>query len=79
MKGAIDEPDALKVKSFYESIPGLTWQPIAFPFPYIQDAQFSCTKVSQLTKLVQYATNDDALHELRDIVQIICNTLDWER
>ena len=36
-------------------------------------------KVSQLTKLVQYATNDDALHELRDIVQTICNTLDWER
>ena len=76
---AIDEPVALQVKSFYESIPGLTWQPYAFPFPYIQGAQFCCTKVAQLTKLVQYATNDDALHELRDIVQTICNTLDWER
>ena len=76
---ALDEPIALQVKSFYESIPGFTWQPIAFPFPYIQDAQFSCTKVSQLTKVIQYATNDDALDELRDIVQSICNTLDWER
>ena len=76
---AIDEPVALQVKSFYESIPGLTWQPYAFPFPYVQGVQFCCTKVAQLTKLVQYATNDDALHELRDIVQIICNTLDWER
>jgi len=76
---AIDEPVALQVKSFYESIPGLTWQPYAFPFPYVQGVQFCCTKVAQLTKLVQYATNDDALHELRDIVQTICNTLDWER
>ena len=73
---ALDEPIALQVKSFYESIPGFTWQPIAFPFPYIQDAQFSCTKVSQLTKLIQYATNDDALNELREIVQTLCNTLD---
>ena len=78
-QAALDEPTALRVKAFYESIPGFTWQPIAFPFPYIQDAQFSCTKVSQLTKVIQYATNDDALDELRDIVQSICNTLDWER
>lgn len=76
---AIDEPDALNVKSFYESIPGLTWQPYDFPFPYIQDVQFCCTKVSQMTKVIQYATNDDALDELRGIVQSICNTLDWER
>ena len=76
---AIDEPVALQVKSFYESIPGLTWQPYAFPFPYVQGVQFCCTKVSQLTKLIQYATNDDALHELRAILQTICNTLDWER
>ena len=76
---AIDEPVALQVKSFYESITGLTWQPYAFPFPYVQGVQFCCTKVSQLTKLIQYATNDDALDELRDIVQTLCNTIDWER
>jgi len=76
---AIDEPVALATKAFYESIPGLTWQPYAFPFPYIQGVQFCCTKVSQLTKVIQYATNDDALDELRGIVQSICNTLDWER
>ena len=76
---AIDEPVALATKAFYESIPGLTWQPYDFPFPYIQDVQFSCTKVSQFTKVIQYATNDDALHELRAIVQTLCNTLDWER
>ena len=76
---AIDESVALQVKSFYESIPGLTWQPYAFPFPYVQGVQFCCTKVAQLTKLIQYATNDDALHELRDIVQTLCNTLDWDR
>ena len=76
---ALDEPIALQVKSFYESVPGLTWQPYAFPFPYIQGVQDCCTKVSQLTKLIQYATNDDELHQLRDIVQTLCNSLDWER
>jgi len=76
---ALDEPVALQVKSFYESILGLTWQPYNFAFPYVQNVQYCCTKVSQLTKLIQYATNDDALHELRDIVQTLCNTLDWER
>jgi len=76
---ALNEPVALATKAFYESIPGLTWQPYEFPFPYIQDVQFSCTKVSQFTKVIQYATNDDALHELRSIVQTLCNTLDWER
>ena len=76
---AIDEPVALATKAFYESIPGLTWQPYSFPFPYIQDVQFSCPKVSQFTKVIQYATNDDALDELRSIVQTICNTLDWEK
>lgn len=76
---ALNEPVAIATKAFYESIPGLTWQPYDFPFPYIQDVQFCCTKVSQMTKVIQYATNDDALDELRAIVQSICNTLDWER
>ena len=76
---ALDESVALATKAFYESIPGLTWQPYAFPFPYVHGVQFSCTKVSQMTKVIQYATNDDALGELRDIVQTLCNTLDWER
>ena len=70
---------ATQIRDFYYSIPGLTWQPIDFPFPYVKDAQFSCTKVSQFGKLIQYAVNDDALHELRSIVQTLCNTLDWER
>ena len=76
---ALDEPVALATKAFYESIPGLTWQPYAFPFPYVNGVEFCCTKVSQMTKVIQYATNDDALVELRDIVQTLCNTLDWER
>ena len=76
---ALDEPVALATKAFYESIPGLTWQPYSFPFPYVHGVQFCCTKVSQMTKVIQYATNDDALGELRDIVQTLCNTLDWER
>ena len=76
---ALDEPVALATKAFYESIPGLTWQPYAFPFPYVQGVEFCCTKVSQMTKVIQYATNDDALGELRDIVQTLCNTFDWER
>lgn len=76
---ALDEPVALATKAFYESIPGLTWQPYAFPFPYVNGVEFCCTKVAQMTKVIQYATNDDALVELRDIVQTLCNTLDWER
>ena len=75
----IGEPTAIAVRDFYYSIPGLTWQPIQFPFPYVKDTQFSCTKVSEITKLIQYAINDDAISELRDIMQTICNTLDWER
>ena len=71
--------NAIQIRDFYYSIPGLTWQPIDFPFPYVKDAQFSCTKVSQFGKLIQYAVNDDALHELRSFVQTLCNTLDWER
>ena len=70
---------AIQVRDFYYSIPGLTWQPIDYPFPYVKDSQFSCTKVSQFGKLIQYAVNDDALHELRSVVQTLCNTLDWDR
>lgn len=75
----IGEPTATAVRDFYYSIPGLTWQPMEFPFPYVKDPQFCCTKVSEITKLIQYANNDDATGELRDIIQTLCNTLSWER
>ena len=76
---AIDNPLALEVRDFYESILGLTWQPYGFPYPYVRNAEYSCTKVSQMSKLVSYAINDDSLHELRDIVKTLCFTLDWDR
>lgn len=70
---------ATKTMDFYKSIPGFTWQPIDFDFPLVSNPHFSCTKVAQMKKLVQYATNDGELDTLKDIVQSICNAVDWEK
>ena len=64
---------------FYKSIPGFTWQPVDFDFPLVSNPHFCCTKVAQMKKLVQYATNDGELETLKDIVQALCNSVDWEK
>lgn len=76
---ACNDQDAINTMNFYRSIPGLTWQPIGFPFPLVQNAHFTCTKVTQMKKLVSYAINDDALDVLKNIVQTLCNSVDWEK
>jgi hypothetical protein len=76
---ACGDVDAINTMNFYKSIPGLTWQPISFPFPLVTNPHFTCTKVAQMKKLVSYATNDDALDTLKDIVQTLCNSVDWEK
>ena len=70
---------AIKTMDFYKSVPGFTWQPIDFDFPLINNPHFCCTKVAQMKKLVQYATNDGELDTLKDIVQALCNSVDWEK
>lgn len=70
---------AINTMNFYQSIPGFTWQPIDFSFPLISKPHFCCTKVAQMKKLVQYAINDDELDTLQNIVQTICNSVDWEK
>ena len=73
------EEDAITVMDFYKSIPGLTWQPVDFPFPLVSQAQYCCTKVSQFSKLIKYAINDDSLDELRQMIITLCQTVDWDR
>jgi hypothetical protein len=73
------EKDAIAIMNFYKSIPGLTWQPVDFPFPLVSQAQYCCTKVSQFSKLIKYAINDDSLEELRQMIITLCQTVDWER
>ena len=73
------EEDAITVMNFYKSIPGLTWQPVDFPFPLVSQAQYCCTKVSQFSKLIKYAINDGSLEELRQMIITLCQTVDWER
>ena len=73
------EEDAITVMNFYKSIPGLTWQPVDFPFPLVSQAQYCCTKVAQFSKLIKYAINDGSLEELRQMIITLCQTVDWER
>lgn len=70
---------AINTMKFYQSVPGFTWQPIDFSFPLVSKPHFCCTKVAQIKKLVQYAINDDELDTLKNIVQTICNSVDWEK
>lgn len=73
------DESAINTMNFYLSIPGFTWQPIDFSFPLVSNPHFSCTKVAQMEKLIQYATNDGELDALRNIVQTLCNAVDWEK
>lgn len=73
------DQSALNTMNFYKSIPGFTWQPIDFSFPLVPNPHFSCTKVSQMEKLVQYAINDGELDTLQTIVQTLCNSVDWDK
>jgi len=73
------EEEAITVMDFYKSIPGLTWQPVDFPFPLVPQAQFCCTKVSQFSKLIKYAINDGSLEELRQMIITLCQTVTWDR
>lgn len=73
------EEDAITVMNFYKSIPGLTWQPVDFPFPLVSQAQYCCTKVSQFSKLIKYAINDGSLEELRQMIITLCQTVTWDR
>jgi hypothetical protein len=73
------DDSAINTMNFYLSIPGFTWQPIDFSFPLVSNPHFSCTKVAQMEKLIQYATNDGELYALQNIVQTLCNAVDWEK
>jgi len=70
---------ATKTMDFYKSIPGFTWQPVDFDFPLVNNPHFCCTKVAQMKKLVSYAINDGELDTLKDIVQALCNSVDWAK
>jgi len=70
---------ATKTMNFYQSIPGFTWQPINFAFPLVSNPHFTCTKVAQMKKLISYAINDGEESTLQNIVQTLCNSVDWEK
>lgn len=75
---ACGDQAAINAMEFYKSIAGFTWQPIEFPFHLVKNPQFTCTKVSQMKQLVSYAINDGELDSLREIVQTICNSVEWD-
>ena len=73
------EEISIDTMNFYKSIPGYTWQPVAFQFPLVVNPRFCTTKVREMKKLIGYAINDDMLEDLRGIVTTIVNTVDWDR
>ena len=75
---ALGESLSVDLVNLYESILNLTWQPINYPFPSVKNPKYSITKVAQMKKLLTYAINDDEVDGLRDIIQTICNSVDWE-
>lgn len=74
----LGEESAVLTEKFYNSIKGLTYQPIDHPFPLISEANYSCTKVRDMGKLIKYAVNDDKLDMLELIVQTVCNSVNWD-
>lgn len=75
---ACGDQSAINAMEFYKSIAGFTWQPIEFPFHLVKNPEFTCTKVNQMKQLVSYAINDGELDTLREIVQSICNSVEWD-
>ena len=75
---ALGESLSVDLVNLYESILNLTWQPINYPFPSVKNPKYSITKVAQMKKILSYAINDDEVDNLRDIIQTICNSVDWE-
>ena len=76
---ALGDKLAIDLEKLYLSIPNLTWQPINYAFPLVKDPKYTITKVAQMKKLLSYAINDDEVHSLRDIIQAICNTVQWKK
>ena len=74
---ALGDSMSISLQNLYLSIPNLTWQPISFPFPLVKNPKYTITKVAQLKKLLSYAINDDEVDTLKDIIQTICNSVDW--
>jgi len=75
---ALGESLSVDLVKLYESILNLTWQPINYPFPSVKNPKYSITKVAQMKKILSYAINDDEVDNLRDIIQTICNSVNWE-
>ena len=75
---ALGESLSVDLVKLYESILNLTWQPINYPFPSVKNPKYSITKVAQMKKILSYAINDDEVDSLRDIIQTICNSVNWE-
>ena len=75
---ALGESLSVDLVNLYESILNLTWQPINYPFPSVKNPKYSITKVAQMKKILSYAINDDEVDNLRDIIQTICNSVNWK-
>ena len=74
---ALGDPMAISLQNLYLSIPNLSWQPISFPFPLVKNPKYTITKVAQLKKLLSYAINDEEVDTLKNIIQTICNSVNW--
>ena len=75
----LNEENALRTRSFYTSIPNLTWQPVSHEFPLIPNASCCITKVREIERLVGWAHNDDRLANLTKIVETLSREINWEK
>jgi glutaredoxin 2 len=75
----LHEESALRTRSFYLSIPGLTWQPVSHAYPLVQNSKCTITKVREMERLVGWATNDDRLDVLKEIVESLSTEINWDK
>lgn len=75
----LGEENALRTRAFYQSIPGLTWQPVSHAYPLVPNSTCTITKVREIGRLVGWAINDDRLEELTDIVKTLSTEINWDK
>ena len=75
----LGESDALQTRAFYQSIPGLSWQPVSHQFPLVLNAQTCITKVREIERLVKWANNDGNIKVLQDITRTLSEEINWDK
>lgn len=75
----LQEQSALQTRSFYLSIPGLTWQPVSHEFPLVVGASCTITKVREMERIISWSVNDGRLDVLTNIVRTLSEVINWDK